>query len=93
MYLQIDPFAPDLTPARKKLQIDFFEEYSRQHIGLAIQFCDYAFFPTGDGVHWFLFVVDLNAKKVSILDSLREERDMPLRERAPEYTYIMVTSQ
>lgn len=96
MYLQLDPFdhiAPEVASPRKSAQLDFFSMYQRQGIGPKMQECDIAFFPTCDGAHWFLYVADLSAKKVILLDPLREESDMPLRQRVPVHHYVMVTSE
>lgn len=57
------------------------------------QVCDIAYFPTCAGSHWFLFIVDLNKRKVLVVDSLRDDNKSGtyLRKMSPQEYYIMVT--
>ncbi|KAL8155228.1 hypothetical protein AgCh_000562 [Apium graveolens] len=73
----------------KKSMEKFFRDYADKGGSLPLQFCDFAFFPTCDNSHWFLFVVNLNKIRVLNIDPIRDDKDTPGNIDHPFQYYIM----
>ncbi|XP_074359609.1 uncharacterized protein LOC141699660 [Apium graveolens] len=90
-------FCPNLKASPSTLKGDakksmerFFRDYANKGGSLPLQFCDFAFFPTCDSSHWFLFVVNLNKMRVLNIDPLRDDKDTTGNIAHPFQYYIMV---
>ncbi|XP_074374756.1 putative ubiquitin-like-specific protease 1B [Apium graveolens] len=89
-------FCPNLKASPSTLKGDakksmerFFRDYANKGGNLPLQFCDFAFFPTCDSSHWFLFVVNLNKMRVLNIDPLRDDKDTTGNIAHPFQYYIM----
>ncbi|XP_074377808.1 putative ubiquitin-like-specific protease 1B [Apium graveolens] len=73
----------------KKSMEKFFRDYANKGGSLPLQFCDFAFFPTCDNSHWFLFVVNLSKMRVLNIDPLGDDKDTIGNIAHPCQYYIM----